>query len=254
MSDTLDMSTASLVSQQSEPDIDDSVIHSNQSSFQQSYSSESQPSSPLSVLPVSQYTIDTARLEQLAAMDGSVSLESLPAVPTVPFVAAPPISTPSSSPWPTWSTVFNSIVHYIFRDNNLPLLINIIYHLMAARVLIGSPTKTSKRYLTTFKSIVEPSKSLATDAFRMIGIMHLAFGLLAGLALKERKVASERSALLVLTLVSAGQAWAHGRAYAAQSKQYTLKALQEIGLLDIMIVMVSSVAWSKTVRRTGRVF
>ncbi|KAL0097198.1 hypothetical protein J3Q64DRAFT_1828410 [Phycomyces blakesleeanus] len=251
MSDTLDMSTASLVSQQSELDIDDSVIHSNHSSFQQSYSPPSQPTSPLSVLPVSQYTINTARLEQLAAMDGSVSLESLPPAP----VAAPlPIPTAPSSAWPTWRTVLSAIVDFIFRDNNLPLLINLIYHLAAARVLIGSPTKTSKRYLVTFRTIVEPSKTLATDAFRMIGVMHLAFGLLAGLALKERKVASERSALLVLALVSTGQAWAHGRAYAAQSRQYTFKALQEIGLLDAVIVMVSSVAWTKTVRRTGRVF
>jgi hypothetical protein len=92
------------------------------------------------------------------------------------------------------------------------------------------------------------------DSFRAMGVLHLALGLLSALALKERRQSSERSALLVLTLSSIGQTWAHFNAYwKSTGSQYTYKALQEVGASNIFMMAISTIALSKTVRRTGRI-
>ncbi|KAI9494722.1 hypothetical protein BDB00DRAFT_735378, partial [Zychaea mexicana] len=151
--------------------------------------------------------------------------------------------------------------HIVFKDNNLPLILNIIYHAAAARSLIAEPWLLVNRYIKV--PIIQQQQSqqahrpvlaaanLATDALRAVGAMHAALGLLAALALKERHIRAERSALLILTLASLGQTWAHGRAYWTNSK-YSLRALQEVGSLDSLVFVVSSIALVKTVRRTGR--
>lgn len=93
--------------------------------------------------------------------------------------------------------------------------------------------------------------TLATDSLRAMGSLHMALGLLASLALQERRVTAERSALMVLSLAAAGQSWSHAKAY--WDGQYTLKALKEVGSLDVLVLVVSSVALVQTVRRTGQV-
>ncbi|KAL9552983.1 hypothetical protein MBANPS3_003507 [Mucor bainieri] len=137
-----------------------------------------------------------------------------------------------------------SALQFVFKDNNLPLLINLIYHLIAARALLNKPWRTVTRYLgipptpkpnSALKHQIEQTTSIAIDLFRTQGVFHLAMGALAALALKERRQSSERSALFVLTLSSVGQTWSHFNAYWKSShQQYNLKALQE------------------TARRTGR--
>jgi hypothetical protein len=155
-------------------------------------------------------------------------------------------------------------LQFIFKDNNLPLLINIIYHLLAARTLILKPGRTVTRYVnipptlptasSALRYQIEQTTAVAMDSFRAMGVLHLALGLLSALALKERRQSSERSALLVLTLSSIGQTWAHFNAYWKNTgSQYTYKALQEVGASNIFMMAISTIALSKTVRRTGRI-
>ncbi|KAI9251882.1 hypothetical protein BDA99DRAFT_444158 [Phascolomyces articulosus] len=148
-------------------------------------------------------------------------------------------------------------MHIVFKDNNLPLIINIIYHAVAARSLIAEPWLLVNRYIKVpviqqqqqqHKPVLAAA-NLATDALRAIGAMHMALGLLAALALKERRARAEQSALLVLTLASLGQTWAHARAY--WNSKYSIRAIQEIGSLDSLVFVISSIALAKTARRTG---
>ncbi|KAI7855015.1 hypothetical protein BDC45DRAFT_117918 [Circinella umbellata] len=158
--------------------------------------------------------------------------------------------------WNIFRSFLGRVVHLVFKDNNLPLIINIIYHAAAARSLIAEPWLLVNRYIKVPVIQQQPQQhrpllaaaNLATDALRAIGAMHIALGLLATLALKERRVRTEQSALLVLTLASLGQTWAHARAY--WSSKYTIRAIQEIGSLDSLVFVVSSIALVKTVRRT----
>ncbi|CEP17726.1 hypothetical protein [Parasitella parasitica] len=155
-----------------------------------------------------------------------------------------------------------STLQFVFKDNNLPLLINLIYHLIAARALLNKPWRTVVRYLgipptpkpnSALKHQIEQTTSIAIDLLRTQGVFHLAMGALAALALKERRQSSERSALFVLTLSSVGQTWSHFNAYWKSSHQeYNLKALQEIGGSDLLVALISSIALTKTARRTGR--
>lgn len=156
-----------------------------------------------------------------------------------------------------------SSIQFIFKDNNLPLLVNMIYHLIAARALMARPWKTTHRYIyiasplgSSSKSLryqIEQTTAIAVDTFRALGVMHLALGVLSALALKERRQSSERSALVVLTLASLGNAWAHMNAYWQKTgSQYTLKAIQEVGSSNLFVLVISSIALSKTIKRTGR--
>ncbi|KAI9316835.1 hypothetical protein BX666DRAFT_1947400 [Dichotomocladium elegans] len=245
MSDALDMSTASMISQQSSRSMADSQ------DLQSSSHSSSLPSPPS---PRSLIMADSEPRRSMT-VPFPESLENQPLPPSPP---PPPPSRPlGSTAWAVIRSSASTIANHVFRDNNLPLLVNAIYHLAAARQLLQRPASTMDRYVyipvsqQKHKSALAAT-SLATDALRMVGAMHLALGVLAGLVLKERRIGAERQALLVLTLASVGQAWAHARGYYESSRNYTLKALQEIGTLDTMVMLISGIAWSKTVRRTGR--
>ncbi|KAI7871711.1 hypothetical protein BDF14DRAFT_1758282 [Spinellus fusiger] len=165
-----------------------------------------------------------------------------------------PVSTEflPSTRW-TFHSLFTCAVHFIFRNNNLPLIIHLLYHLGAARVLLKSPVTAVRRYTASSQWNNDHALALTADQFRTIGIMHLALGILAGLTLKERRIASEHSALLVFTMASAGQLWAHAKAYLAHPGHYTVRAVQEIGVLDSLLLAVGSVALVKTVKRTGHI-
>ena len=179
----------------------------------------------------------------------------------VPLPVSPLNPVPTSRTaylWSTFRSFLGRILHIVFKDNNLPLILNIIYHAAAARSLIGEPWLLVNRYIKVPVIQQQPQQhrpilaaaNLATDALRAIGVMHMALGLLATLALKERRIRTEQSTLLVLTLAALGQTWAHARAY--WNSKYSVRAIQEIGSLDSLVFVVSSIALVKTIRRTGQ--
>lgn len=243
MSESLDMSTASMISNLS------------QSETSESSGSSSPPSLPKSIID----SPPLSRKEHIEQGKTPVILKPLPVVDIITDKAPP-----------TWAFIVGharyfakTSLRFIFKDNNLPLLVNIIYHLIAARSLILKPSKTVVRYVfipptlsSTSSSLryqIEQTAAIATDSFRSLGVFHLALGVLSALALKERRQATERSALLVLTLSAVGQTWAHFDAYWKHTgSQYTFKALQEIGSSNIFVTLINLVALSKTVKRTGK--
>ncbi|KAI9280098.1 hypothetical protein BY458DRAFT_431209 [Sporodiniella umbellata] len=176
----------------------------------------------------------------------------------------------STGPPSTWAFIRGHAKHcaksalkFVFKDNNLPLLINMIYHLAAARTLVARPWKTTNRYIsiasplkTTSRPLrqqIEQTTAVAVDIFRTLGVMHFALGILSALALKERRQSSERSALTILALTSIGHTWAYLSAYMQRTgSQYTLKAIREVGSSNIVVMVMSIIALSKTIKRTGR--
>ncbi|KAI8364945.1 hypothetical protein BD560DRAFT_402534 [Blakeslea trispora] len=161
--------------------------------------------------------------------------------------------------------LMSSMLEFVFKDNNLPLIINIVYRLLVAKMLITRSSKSVSRYLNIPSTVtlathsplrhqIEQTNLVATDTFRTQGVLHLALGLLSILALKERRLSSERSALLVLTLASAGQAWSHTNTYWKSKQHYTIRVLHEVCLPEICVAMVNSIALSKTIKRSGRFF
>lgn len=236
MSESLDMSTASVISESSP-------------SLQSSEYSDSPPSLPKSII------------------ESSFSQsQTFPIQPRLPIVIDEPIDESHSRRafFKGHAKYFaKTSLQFIFKDNNLPLLINLVYHLIAARSLLLKPLKTVDRYISIpsispssslpLRYQIEQTASVAVDSFKALGVLHFALGVLSALALKERRQSSERSALLVLTLSSIGQTWTHFNAYwKSTGSQYTYKALQEVGGSNLFITMISAIALSKTVRRTGR--
>ncbi|CDS11561.1 hypothetical protein LRAMOSA03824 [Lichtheimia ramosa] len=250
MSDSLDMSTASLVSQPSRSLSDSAHDVMQAPSLSSSIPSMPSPPSPRSlVLTESESRQQPTDIPYPEVNDNHSSPSS--------SSIAPKRTSTAASIWIMIRTALGKVAYYIFKDNNLPLLVNLAYHLAAARSLMLRPNRTIDRYIQVPVSMKQEKKhvlaatTLATDSLRLVGVMHLALGLLAGLALKERRIAAERSALLVLTLASAGQAWAHARGYWESSSYYTLRAIQEIGSLDTAVLFITTVALSKTARRSG---
>ncbi|GAN09297.1 hypothetical protein MAM1_0257d08822 [Mucor ambiguus] len=247
-SDSLDMSTASMLSsgEDNTSSLPDSMIESPPTPPKEpQYVNKPQDYQPLHTLPV----IPT---EQLQHHEDEEEKEDVV------------IKEPSALAFLKGHIRYflKSALQFVFKDNNLPLLINLIYHLIAARALLNKPWRTVTRYLgipptpkpnSALKHQIEQTTSIAIDLFRTQGVFHLAMGTLAALALKERRQSSERSALFVLTLSSVGQTWSHFNAYWKSShQQYNLKALQEVGGSDLLVALISSIALSKTARRTGR--
>ncbi|KAJ8664044.1 hypothetical protein O0I10_000322 [Lichtheimia ornata] len=256
MSDSLDMSTASLVSQPARSLSDSTPDVMQASSLSSSIPSMPSPPSPRSlVLTESESRQHPTDIPYPEVNDSNNSVASSSSSSSSSAVA--PKQSTGASIWNMIRAALGKVAYYIFKDNNLPLLVNLIYHLAAARSLMLRPNRTIDRYIQVPVSMQREKKhvvaatTLATDSLRMVGVMHLALGLLAGLALKERRIAAERSALLVLTLASAGQAWAHARGYWESSRYYTLRAIQEIGSLDTGVLFITAVALSKTARRSG---
>ncbi|CAO3618929.1 unnamed protein product [Cunninghamella blakesleeana] len=164
---------------------------------------------------------------------------------------------------------------FMFKDNNLTLLLNIIGHLLAARQLWGKPKASVARYtniisrsstlnnhtsalsssLTSSSSSTLSSSAITTlmmDQFRGMGVLHLALGCLAALALKERRLSTERTALWVLAISSWGQSYVQAKAYLTSPSLYTLNALRELGTLNGLLTIITTIALKNTIRRTGR--
>ncbi|KAI8141598.1 hypothetical protein BJV82DRAFT_618381 [Fennellomyces sp. T-0311] len=138
-----------------------------------------------------------------------------------------------------------AFIRFASKGNNWALIVNLVHHLWGARKLI-----TSKKY---YYRTIRGAQPYARDAIQASrSAMHLTFATLSGLALKHRRMSTDRSTLLVLTLAAIGQAWAYAGHYWKSGAKYTIRALRQSGLLDALVFAVSSLAFSKTVRRSGR--
>ncbi|KAI9278197.1 hypothetical protein BDA99DRAFT_416181, partial [Phascolomyces articulosus] len=134
------------------------------------------------------------------------------------------------------------------KGNNWALIINLLHHLWGARKLITS--KNNRKY---YLKQIREAQPMAREVVRAsVGAMHLTFATLTGLALKHRRMSTDRSTLLVLTLAAIGQAWVYAASSWKSGSKYTMKTLRRSGILDALIFTVSSIAFSKTVRRSGR--
>ena len=276
MSDALDMSTASFVSRSltnsqhtSEPGSSIPSLPSPPSprSLVAEPSSSTIESSPTQPTPLggalpyipSSNTYNNNNSDDKQRSNSSREVKAMEGRVPLPVSPLNPVPTSRTAYlWSTFRSFLGRILHIVFKDNNLPLILNIIYHAAAARSLIGEPWLLVNRYIKVPVIQQQPQQhrpilaaaNLATDALRAIGVMHMALGLLATLTLKERRIRTEQSTLLVLTLAALGQTWAHARAY--WNSKYSVRAIQEIGSLDSLVFVVSSIALVKTVRRTGQ--
>ncbi|ORZ25824.1 hypothetical protein BCR42DRAFT_400999 [Absidia repens] len=144
---------------------------------------------------------------------------------------------------------------FMFKDNNLPLILNIMGHLLAARQLWGKSKSSVARYtnIQQQQGSLSGTAALVADQFKSIGVLHLSLGLLAGLALKERRLSTERTALWVLSVAAWSQSFVQGKAYLQSPTMYTLKALQEWGALNGILTVITTIALRNTMRRTGRI-
>ncbi|KAG0173523.1 hypothetical protein DFQ28_008205 [Apophysomyces sp. BC1034] len=162
-----------------------------------------------------------------------------------------PISNESDQPWQLEQfpaligrhglSLIRTFVQFIFKDNNLPLFINLAYHGWTAHSIMARPSsRYPRRWLSSY-----------AQAWRTAGITHLAFALLASLTLKkayqrrrQRLVAAVENeeeqfvGLVVLGLASIGPTWAG------------LVEKYQVGI-DALVLLVNGVALVKTVRRTG---
>lgn len=137
-----------------------------------------------------------------------------------------------------------ALFRFLLKNNNWALVVNLLHHLWGARKLVIKNAPQAKRL----------GGSVAKDALRVIATMHLAFATLTGLALRHKRVSTDRSTLLVLALVALGQALTYTRSFWQSGTKLTIKALRRSGVLDTFVFAVSSLAFSKTLRRSGRLF
>lgn len=137
-----------------------------------------------------------------------------------------------------------ALFRFLLKNNNWALVVNLVHHLWGARKLVIKNTPQAQRL----------GSSVAKDALRVIATMHLAFATLTGLALRHKRVSTDRSTLLVLALVALGQALTYTRSFWQSGTKLTIRALRRSGVLDTFVFAVSSLAFSKTLRRSGRLF
>ncbi|KAI8984134.1 hypothetical protein BDF20DRAFT_858205 [Mycotypha africana] len=128
-----------------------------------------------------------------------------------------------------------TLLKYLFRDNNLPLWINTIYHLYTARIYIFPYKRTTTGTIRQYEQLT-----------KLQGIHHLSLGLLSLFALKERRLSYERNALFLLTLSSIGRSWSY-----YQPHSY-VRSLKEIGLSNLGITLICAIALVKTIKRTKK--
>ncbi|KAI7852849.1 hypothetical protein BDC45DRAFT_443413 [Circinella umbellata] len=145
-------------------------------------------------------------------------------------------------------SILIALFRFATKGNNWALIINLLHHLWGARKLVTSK-RNQKYYIEQYREL----QPIARDVVRgSVAAMHLTFATLTGLALKNRRMSTDRSTLLVLTLAAIGQTWAYATTYWKSGTKYTARALRQSGLLDAIIFTISSIAFSKTVRRSGR--
>ncbi|KAI8328252.1 hypothetical protein BC941DRAFT_445375 [Chlamydoabsidia padenii] len=207
-----------------------------------------------------------------SSMGNSSMIPSLPSIPSLPPLDLEPIidASPSTHDMSIPSDGTNHIpsdlslrqfvwghIHscgsytsqFIFKNNHLPLLLNILGHLFTAKQLCRTTAVTKYTNLRSSSSQV-----VASDLFQNLGVLHLALGALSALALKERRLSTERMALWVLAVVAWGRSLLQTRAYISSPGLYTINALQEWGILNGVLTIISTIALRNTIQRTGRLF
>ncbi|KAI8344063.1 hypothetical protein BC941DRAFT_407656 [Chlamydoabsidia padenii] len=238
---SLDMSTASLVSSQQ-------LSNSQHTTDSSMYSSL--PSLP-SLPPIEIDTRQTSQPSTSSHTSVSPSPASYRDASLLPNDEKPSDKSLTRRPpirhlmWGHVRSVSSVLIRNVFKDNNLPLVLNVAGHLLAARQLWSKASVT--RY-TAAQSVV------MVDQFRTMGVLHMALGLLAALALKERRLSTERTALWVLSVAAWAQSFVQGKAYLQSPTMYTVKALQEWGAMNAVLSVITTIALRNTVRRTGRLF
>ncbi|KAL0076102.1 hypothetical protein J3Q64DRAFT_1608576, partial [Phycomyces blakesleeanus] len=95
--------------------------------------------------------------------------------------------------WGHFKYMTIAFVRFALKHSHLALLINLFHHSWNARSFLVSARHSR----------------IDRDRLGTMGSMHLAFAVLSGLTLRDRKKTTEHSALLVLTIAALGQAWSH---------------------------------------------
>jgi len=144
-----------------------------------------------------------------------------------------------------------ALLRFIFRNNNLPLLINLLHHSAAARYLLAAPYTLLKRYTQqSHQTVVAP---VATDVLRSAGGLHLALASLSLLSLKHRDLKIEQMSLIVLSIANISQLWAHAIAYWRVAGRWNIRTLREIGLLELLASTVSIIAYANSARKSRKI-
>lgn len=144
-----------------------------------------------------------------------------------------------------------ALIRFIFKNNNLPLLINLLHHSAAARYLLAAPYTLLRRYTQqTPETVVAP---VATDMLRSVGGLHLSLAALSLLTLKERNLNMERMSLVVLSIANISQLWAHATAYWRMTGRWNIRALREVGLVELIASTVSVIAYINSARKSKQI-
>ncbi|KAJ2963449.1 hypothetical protein NQZ79_g1588 [Umbelopsis isabellina] len=144
-----------------------------------------------------------------------------------------------------------ALIRFIFKNNNLPLLINLLHHSAAARYLLAAPYTLLRRYTQqTTETVVAP---VATDMLRSVGGLHLSLAALSLLTLKERNLDMERMSLIVLSIANISQLWAHAMAYWRMTGRWNLRAIREVGLVELIASTISVIAYINSARKSKQI-
>jgi hypothetical protein len=143
-----------------------------------------------------------------------------------------------------------AMIQFIFKNNNLPLLLNLLHHSIAARYLLTAPYSLLRRYIQqSHHTVVAP---VATDMLRSLGGLHMSLAGLSLLSLINRELKIEQMSLTVLSIANITQLWAHSMAYWRASGRWNIRALREIGLLEMVASAVSIIAFAKSAAKSRK--
>jgi hypothetical protein len=144
-----------------------------------------------------------------------------------------------------------ALIRFMFKNNNLPLLINLVHHSAAARYLLATPYTLLRRYTQqSHQTVVAP---VATDVLRSVGGLHLSLAGLSLLSLKHRDLKIEQMSLIVLSIANISQLWAYSMAYWRVAGRWNIRALREVGLLEMIASIISIIAYAKSARKTRKI-
>jgi hypothetical protein len=157
----------------------------------------------------------------------------------------------------------------LFGSNNLPLLLNCIYHGFLARQFIRKPCRYLQNHLPQAKpetrtywswllnrrpdpqiSQVNPPQ-IATDILKYLGGVQLALSVLSLLALKLRDnaLSSQKVVLLVLATADGSRAWFDVKHW--KDRTWNGNILQEIAGGSLLFTVMNIVAYGSSVRKSG---
>ncbi|KAH8556239.1 hypothetical protein BGW37DRAFT_471640 [Umbelopsis sp. PMI_123] len=143
-----------------------------------------------------------------------------------------------------------ALIRFIFKNNNLPLLLNLLHHSVAARYLLTTPYSLLRRYTQqSHQTVIAPA---ATDMLRSLGGLHMSLAGLSLLSLKYRDLRIEQMSLIILSIANITQLWSHSMAYWRTSGRWNIRILREIGLLELVASVVSFIAYTKSASKSRK--